>query len=414
MSDSKHQILYFGQEGYVTQRLSHALDRIKINLYTTHDLSTAKNQSKSKNHYVVFIAEGPEVNDLTTITAEMRACNPNAQIIIIASLTNDIYTNCLLKGADHFIQLPAPERIFLKYIETTFKRVKELAAMHKIKKEDHLVKAQVAAGISPDEYEHIQLSMLSLFNPKLAEHAERVGDLVKKFCSFLKFPKEVSEYLVLAANLHDIGMLNVPPELVHKDTRSLTEEETEALDKHVIYGESVVSHMNTVSVQKMIRHHHENFDGTGYPDGVSGEDIPLGARILAVVDAWDELQYGQIKSESEHQQAHEYLLKYAGSKYDPKIVQAFIKLMKTQPKESKRQRRLSSDQLKAGMIVARDIVDDKGDILVKSGQSIDPATLKLLISKQETEGVQDDVVIYKPKTVAFTQLSAEDIKKLKS
>jgi len=126
------------------------------------------------------------------------------------------------------------------------------------------------------------------------------------------------------ARLHDIGKIGVSDAVLRKPT-ILTEQEWTMMRQHPVLGEEILASAERMrGVAKLVRHHQERWDGTGYPDGLRGEAIPLGARILAVVDA-----YGAIidarpyKPARTHADAVEEIRRCAGSQFDPSVVAVF-------------------------------------------------------------------------------------------
>ena len=116
----------------------------------------------------------------------------------------------------------------------------------------------------------------------------------KMYADILDYDYEVNT--IKASVLHDIGKIKIPDAILQKPAR-LTEEEYEIMKKHAIYGDEIVEkiignveHEKYVDIaRKIARHHHERWDGTGYPDGLAGEDIPLCARIMSIADVFDAL-----------------------------------------------------------------------------------------------------------------------------
>jgi HD-GYP domain-containing protein (c-di-GMP phosphodiesterase class II) len=127
----------------------------------------------------------------------------------------------------------------------------------------------------------------------------------------------------LAGRLHDVGKISIPDSVLQKPER-LTEEEYASMLEHTIVGAEVISRIPSLrALVPVVRAHHERWDGQGYPDGLAGEAIPLGARIVAVVDAYD-----AIITERLYQPAHDSiwafdeLCRCAGTQFDPSIVRA--------------------------------------------------------------------------------------------
>jgi len=136
------------------------------------------------------------------------------------------------------------------------------------------------------------------------------------------------EAIHAAALLHDIGKLALPDQILHKPG-PLTREEYEQVKQHVIIGADILSSIPcTGALALIVRHHHENWDGTGYPDGLSGESIPIGARVLAIVDCYDALTSERpYRRKLTHDAAIGMLRDRRGSMYDPGILDTFMRLV---------------------------------------------------------------------------------------
>jgi HD-GYP domain-containing protein (c-di-GMP phosphodiesterase class II) len=128
--------------------------------------------------------------------------------------------------------------------------------------------------------------------------------------------------------MHDIGKIGLPPYILTKPGK-LTDEEWAAIKLHPGKGHEIVERLNGLQgVATIIRHHHEHYNGSGYPDGLAGDDIPLEARIISVADTFDALTsarpYRPAMSVAE---AEAELLRVAGSQLDPNCVATFVKLL---------------------------------------------------------------------------------------
>jgi len=160
------------------------------------------------------------------------------------------------------------------------------------------------------------------------DHSARMEVLVVEVCKQLDFPEEEIQNMRLAARMHDIGKIGVPDHILRKPS-SLTEEEWVEMRKHPEIGSKILAPISKMDkVSPIIRAHHEKFNGTGYPDGLEKDQIPLGARILTVVDAYVAMTDDRLYRKSlGHTKALEELIKNKGSQFDPEIVDIFLKVI---------------------------------------------------------------------------------------
>ncbi|HEX2232102.1 MAG TPA: HD-GYP domain-containing protein, partial [Thermoleophilaceae bacterium] len=135
-------------------------------------------------------------------------------------------------------------------------------------------------------------------------------------------PEDVAK-VRLAAAVHDVGKMHTPREVLNKPGR-LTDEEFEIVKRHPADGAEMLAETEDPAITAMVRHHHERLDGTGYPDGLAGNEIPLGARIISVADTFDAITSSRsYRSACKHKKALDILTKEAGSQLDPVAVAAF-------------------------------------------------------------------------------------------
>jgi len=164
-----------------------------------------------------------------------------------------------------------------------------------------------------------------------SSHSQRIANWAAATGRHLDFSPEEIRTLYWGGLLHDIGKIGIPDEILSKPTK-LDETEWELIKKHTIMGASLVAPIRKISnVAPIIEYSHERYDGLGYPHGIKGTDIPIGARIISVVDSFsamrDERPY---KKPYSFDKAVDELKRNAGSMYDPKIVKAFLNVLETE------------------------------------------------------------------------------------
>ncbi len=164
-------------------------------------------------------------------------------------------------------------------------------------------------------------------DPYTKGHSSRVAYYAVSLARELKWPEDKVEFLHYIAIIHDVGKVSVPEHILKKDN-PLTCEEHDIMKLHCHEGAEIIKEVKYfMTGSGIIRHHHERWDGTGYPDQIKGEDIPEGARILAVADAFDAMSTDRPYREAmEPEAALRELQKYSGIQFDPSVVDAFARI----------------------------------------------------------------------------------------
>ena len=159
-------------------------------------------------------------------------------------------------------------------------------------------------------------------------HADRVSRIAGAVARHMSLPEKQIEEIELAGLLHDIGKIGVEDRILMKPMR-LDADEQELMRRHPIYGASILEPSAALRpLVQMVLHHHENFDGSGYPEGLKGTQIPLGSRIIIVADAYEAMTSDRIYRKAiGHDRAMEQLNKYKGVQFDPTIVRALEQLL---------------------------------------------------------------------------------------
>ncbi len=156
-------------------------------------------------------------------------------------------------------------------------------------------------------------------------HDQRVSEYAASVAQAIGLAAEEVENIRLAAQVQNLGHIAVPDSILHS-TGKLTEQEYKKLKEHPMVAAEILNQIQALKgTVKLVLHHHERFDGAGYPAGLKGKDIPLGARILSVADAFDAMTSAQKhRAAMPRSQAIEELKKGAGTQFDPEIVDVFI------------------------------------------------------------------------------------------
>jgi polar amino acid transport system substrate-binding protein len=154
-----------------------------------------------------------------------------------------------------------------------------------------------------------------------------------KIAERLGLDLETTRKIYWAGYLHDIGKIFVPQDILNKPTK-LTKEEYELVKIHPVKSEELVLEIEGLEeIAKIIRHHHERWDGKGYPDGLSDDDIPLGSRILGIADAFEAMTSERpYKKALTLEEAIEELKGCSGTQFDPKLVEIMVSIIEEELK----------------------------------------------------------------------------------
>jgi diguanylate cyclase (GGDEF)-like protein/putative nucleotidyltransferase with HDIG domain len=155
-------------------------------------------------------------------------------------------------------------------------------------------------------------------------HSERVAAVSTAIAEQLRLPRAEVDLIRLAASLHDLGKLAVPEELLQKPAE-LTTAEWLVVRRHPEIGHRMLESLGVAPVADWVLHHHERWDGSGYPDGLAGEDIPLGSRIILVASAFDAMMFGRLyRRPLTREEACAEIERCSGTQFDPQVVRAFF------------------------------------------------------------------------------------------
>jgi diguanylate cyclase (GGDEF)-like protein len=201
---------------------------------------------------------------------------------------------------------------------------------------------QVATPASPEQRikelrEHANLESVRALaaavdarDPGTQDHSRNVSVLAARLARDIGLGGETVTLVGYAGQLHDVGKIGVPDSVLRKHG-VLTEQERRRLREHAPLGAQIIASANISEIQPWVRHHHERWDGSGYPDGLAGEGIPLGARVLALAEAYDSLVSGRSgRQPMTPRAALQQIDLELGGKFDPVIGERFIRMVTAQ------------------------------------------------------------------------------------
>ena len=213
--------------------------------------------------------------------------------------------------------------------------------------------------------------LVELREKKSVGHSRRVASLSKKIANKLNLDKKQKNDIYIASLLHDLGKVGLSDGILKKYQCDLTEEEQALLEKHAVTGPAILMSLPLLeNAANMIRSHHERFDGKGYPDGLTLNQIPMGSRIIMIANDFDNLLTGISNGKPINQdEAVEQLKEESGKAYDPNVFNAFCQVIKDgyEQKVNVTELMVTTEELQAGMVLIKDLITPEGLMLLSSG-----------------------------------------------
>jgi len=290
-----------------------SLEGVHCDIRMAGDARTALDMVREREPDLVLLDVEMPGEDGHYVCRQIKAM-PDGRLIPVVMVTGlrgvDDRVRALESGADDFLSKPVDRTELLARVRSLL-RLKSL--YDTLDNSQRVIYALAAAVEARDPYTE--------------RHAERVADMARKIGLELRLSERELEDLFRAALIHDIGKIGVPDSILLKPG-PLTDDERAQIELHPVIGAQIVSPLHSgTPLLSVVRNHHEHFDGTGYPDGLAGESIPLAARIVAVCDAHDALisarPYRAKRSEAE---AAAVLQAGAGTQWDAEIVKVALAL----------------------------------------------------------------------------------------
>ena len=247
-------------------------------------------------------------------------------------------------------------------------------------------------------------SLLETYDETLGGHSTRVAALSRDLAAQVGLTEEQIEEIEIAARLHDVGMLCLPRDIARVNEQSLGQlnEQGKALfRRHPEYGQGIVaSNERFVEVGRIIRAHHERYDGLGYPDRLKGETIPLGARIIAIAGQYDRIavQAGQKNSwgnlhERQQEEAIQYLRVQRGKAFDPHLTLLFLKVLGEKVDKNDWIIEVPLEHLRVGMTLAGGISSGTGLFIIGPGVTLQSFHLARLESFNRIDPITQKIFV---------------------
>ena len=260
----------------------------------------------------------PDLSGLELLEA-MRLHRPNLPVVLVTGAnTRDNLREALTRGADGLVAKPFTQAELCGAVKTALDRV----GRSERDLRERLLAPTLTSALA---------NAIEAREEGMRGHCEHLTVLAMRLGLAFGLTEEEIETIRLGALLHDVGKIGIPDSVLLKPG-PLTDEETELMRTHTIIGDNLLDPIDLLAaVRPIVRHHHERWDGLGYPDGLRGEEIPFGARIMGVADAVEAMSARRVYREplTEPEIVRE-LERGRGSQWDPTIADVVLRLIETE------------------------------------------------------------------------------------
>jgi response regulator RpfG family c-di-GMP phosphodiesterase len=413
-----HRILVVDDEEIVLVALYETLRRERYEVVTLSDPAGALAELRKTEFSVIITDQRMPTLTGLELLAQARQIQPNAsRILITAVLSLDTVIDAINKGEIYrFVVKPWLREELLATVKNAVQRFdlirhnnqlqattqamneqlvelnRSLEQQVKLVAQQNLQLADMNHALEQNLLRSMELCLhtIQTFYPTLGNQARRVSQLCRSMADTASLSPEDRRILESAALLHDIGLVGVPRQLIRKwqdNPRQINTAERALIEQHPILSQELSAFGSGMEkLGEVIRGHHERYDGTGYPDQLSGENIPWLSRLLAVAVA-----YASHKATRE--EAVDEIKFQSGSVFDPEAVRAFLKALPQVPLMRKEREVMLAD-LRPGMVLARGIHTSNGLLLVPEGQQLNATYIEKLLNHNRVQPITQSLVVY--------------------
>jgi cyclic di-GMP phosphodiesterase len=347
VSPQTEKILIVDDEPNIRTILSRHLSKIGHHCDMAENSQRAMDMQETDPHALVITDIRMPGRDGVWLLQALKARWPETAVLMITALDDSqIAINCLKLGAyDYLIKPLHLEEVTLATQSALEKRRLVIENRHyqeelEAKVAERTSKLRDALAELELNYDHTLEALVAALDAREHEtgnHSKRVAQYTILLSESMGIPDMDRLEIYRGAFLHDIGKIGVSDSILLKPGK-LTPEEWEEMRRHPSIGYNILKQIGFLGgAIKTVFSHHERFDGQGYPKGLRGEEIPLGARVFSVADAFDTMTTDRpYRKALIYQAAQDEILRCSGSQFDPKVVEAFLKITERDWRECQR------------------------------------------------------------------------------
>ncbi len=339
------------------------------------------------------------------VTSVMGAINRGEIYRYIAKPWDDNDIILIVRGALQQRAMALEQRRLQTLVSVQNDELKELNAGLECKVEQRTVELQQSNSALQHANDRLKTnfitsikvftSLIELRNSHIAGHSRRVADLSRRIALRIGLDAKQSQEVFVAGLLHEIGKVGFDDDMLQTPIVMLTTRQLEVFRKHPACAAQLLFPLDELkSAAEIIAAQLERFDGSGYPDRLLGDQIPMGARILVVACDYDSLQIGILAQRKlDKAQAKTVIIQGRGKRYDPLVVDALVALLYEAANHDANSDRaieisLTTRDLQVGMVLSRDLVTPSGLLMLTAGYVLDDMVLRKIMDFEKSMGIK--------------------------
>lgn len=238
-------------------------------------------------------------------------------------------------------------------------------------------------------------NIIEIKDPGSKDHSERVSRCSRFLAQKMAVSPTQVELIAIAAKIHELGKVAIPESILQKSDDELDEQDSRILEHYPVLGAACLENIpNFQKIARIIKHQNEYYDGKGKPDGFSGDQIPIGSRIIAIADYFDTIYFMQQEYETAAE-ALTGLQQHLDTLFDGKIfphLYAFV-IQHYSETEERKDTKIAPHLLRPGMVLARDIISTNNVLLLPQHNELDKKKIEKLLKHQNLDPIQGGIFI---------------------
>lgn len=321
------------------------------------------------------------------MSVAVSAVNEGAIFHYVAKPWEDQAMRVLVRGAIDHYELAEENRHLQMVLQEQYAELKKWSQELELRVATRTAEIVAKNQQLEDTFVKVVEMLQSFIDMRGAEakgHGQRVSRAARWVATALDLDAHAVRQVEIAAMLHDIGKLGLPEKLLEQDRNRMSRDDFATFSRYPVLGYVTLRSIDELSeVAVLVRHHRESLNGTGFPDRLRGESIPLGSRIIQVADEFDE------------KRNRHALDRDSGILYDPRVVQAFFRYLDSPEAERMApvERGIRVRQLREGMVLTRDLYTRRGLLLATRGKVIDRSTADKVENFHQVEPINEPVYV---------------------